>query len=160
MDTISKRLKDTLRNAMQDGGTYSNEAIRQLILGKTGMKYGVDYKESHFAGCLSALKRSGEIIQVQRGEYIKGKSVTRPQDMLSSGALAQKTSGSAVDRTISISQAKEEILQSVQRELVMMKSVTQNIVLPFDTPAEDIQCMLKLKELIKNLEEFERQMGV
>lgn len=64
MDTVSKRLKDTIRSAMEEDRTYSNESIRQLIYGKTGMKYGTDYKETHFADCLNALKKSGEGIRV------------------------------------------------------------------------------------------------
>lgn len=42
MDTISKRLKDALRIAMQEGTTYSNETIRQLIHAQAGMEYGKD----------------------------------------------------------------------------------------------------------------------
>ncbi len=150
MDTVSKRLKDTIRNAMQEDRTYSNESIRQLIYGKTGMKYGTDYKETHFAGCLNALKKSGEIIQVQRGEYKKGRA--RAQE----GPQQQDFSESA-SRDVSMDQVKEDILLSVQQELTYLRSVAQNIVLSFDAPREDIQYMLKLKELVRALEDFQQQ---
>ena len=55
-----------------------------------------------------------------------------------------------------ILQVKKEISQSVKRELSCLKAVTKKIVLPFDTSEEDLQYMLKVKELIRNLEEFER----
>lgn len=154
MDTISKRLKDTVRNTMRKEETYSNEAIRQLIYGKTGMKYGVDYKETHFAGCLSALKKSGEIIQVQRGEYIKGDVKSISDNKLKAEPKEQDFSAVAVEEMRSMQQIRKGVMQSVQGELVYLKSVAQKIVLSFDTPEEDIQYMLKLKELVKSLEEF------
>ena len=159
MDTISRRLKDTLRTAMQDDKTYSTAAIRQLVYGKTGMKYGEDYKETHFAGCLSALKKSGEIIQVQRGEYIKGKIQPQSQSRkrVTVELKNQNLPISETDKTKSLAQEKDEIMQSVQKEVAFLKSVTQNIVLSFDTPEEDIQYMLRLKELIRKLEEFEQK---
>ena len=159
MDTISRRLKDTLRTAMQDDKTYSTAAIRQLVYGKTGMKYGEDYKETHFAGCLSALKKSGEIIQVQRGEYIKGKIQPQSQsrERVTVGLKNQNLPISETDKSKSLAQVKDEIMQSVQKEVAFLKSVTQNIVLSFDTPEEDIQYMLRLKELIRKLEEFEQK---
>lgn len=61
---------------------------------------------------------------------------------------------------MSMAQVKEDILQSVRNELTYLKSITQNIVMSFDTPGEDIQCMLKLKELVRSLEDFEQQMDV
>lgn len=157
METISKQLKDTLRNTMQDKKIYSNEAIRQLIFENTGMKYGEDYKESHFAGCLSALKRNNEIIQVQRGEYKRG-AVKRFSG--NNGFTDQETrsaSEKGADTETSMLQIKKDILLSVKRELAYLKSVTKNIVLSFDTPGEEIQYMLKVKELIGNLEDFEGQ---
>ena len=157
MDTISRRLKDTLRTAMQDDKTYSTAAIRQLVYGKTGMKYGEDYKETHFAGCLSALKKSGEIIQVQRGEYIKGKIRPQSRERVTVGLKNQNLPISETDKSKSLAQVKDEIMQSVQKEVAFLKSVTQNIVLSFDTPEEDIQYMLRLKELIRKLEEFEQK---
>lgn len=157
MDTISRRLKDTLRTTMQDGKTYSTAAIRQLVYGKTGMKYGEDYKETHFAGCLSALKKSGEIIQVQRGEYIKGKIQPQSRERVTVGLKNQNLPISETDKSKSLAQVKDEIMQSVQKEVAFLKSVTQNIVLSFDTPEEDIQYMLRLKELIRKLEEFEQK---
>lgn len=157
MDTISRRLKDTLRTAMQEGKTYSTAAIRQLVYGKTGMKYGEDYKETHFAGCLSALKKSGEIIQVQRGEYIKGKIQPQSKERVTVELKNQNLLISEMDKSKSLTQVKDEIMQSVQKEVVFLKSVTQNIVLSFDTPEEDIQYMLRLKELIRKLEEFEQK---
>ena len=160
METISRRLKDTLRKGMREGRTYSNKAIRQLISDETGMKYGEDYQESHFAGCLNALRKSGDIIQVQRGEYIKGNTGTQSPDRALLEPKTQDSSAAASHNVMTMAQVKENILQSVQRELAYLKSITQNLVLSFDTSEEDIQCMLKLKELVKNLEEFERQMDV
>lgn len=157
MDTISKRLKDTLRTAMQDGETYSNASIRQLVYGKTGMKYGEDYKETHFAGCLSALKKSGEIIQVQRGEYIKGKPQVQSRERVTAELKNQNLLIKETDKSMLLAQVKDEIMQSVQKEVAYLKSVTQNIVFSFDTPAEDIQYMLRLKELVYKLEEFEQK---
>ena len=60
----------------------------------------------------------------------------------------------------SVSQAKGDILKSVSRELTYLKSLAKNIVMSFDTSEEDIQYMLKLKELVKILEQFEQQMRV
>ena len=157
MDTISRRLKDTLRTAMQDDKTYSTAAIRQLVYGKTGMKYGEDYKETHFAGCLSALKKSGEIIQVQRGEYIKGKIQPQSKERVTVELKNQNLLISETDKSKSLAQVKDEIMKSVQKEVAFLKSVTQNIVLSFDIPEEDIQYMLRLKELIRKLEEFEQK---
>lgn len=156
MDTISKRLKDTMRNAMQKEETYSNEAIRQLIYGKTGMKYGVDYKETHFAGCLNALKKSGEIIQVQRGEYIRGDMKSMSNNKPEAELEEQDTSAAMAEEMMPMQQIRKEVMQSVQGELVYLKSAAQKIVLSFNTPEEDIQYMLKLKELVKSLEEFEQ----
>lgn len=152
MDTVSKRLKDTIRSAMQEDRTYSNEAIRQMIYGKTGMKYGTDYKETHFAGCLNALKRSGEIIQVQRGEYKKGRTGAQAQEGPQQQDFSESVSGE-----VSTDQVKEDILLSVRQELTYLRSITQNMVFSFDAPREDIEYMLKLKELIRALEEFQQQ---
>ena len=69
METISKRLKSTLQKEMEIDKIYKNEEIRRLIFEKTGMRYGADYMETHFTGCLCALRKSGDIVQVQRGEY-------------------------------------------------------------------------------------------
>lgn len=160
MDTISKRLKDALRTAMLEGETYSNEAIRQLVYKETGMKYKEDYKETHFAGCLSALKKNGEIIQVERGEYIKGKTRISPQKKSAAESRAQELPQPKMDEIMSMAQVKAEIKQSVQKEVAFLKCITQNIVLSFDTPAEDIQYMLRLKELVKELEEFEQKMDL
>lgn len=54
-------------------------------------------------------------------------------------------------------QVKEDILLSVRQELTYLRSVAQNIVLSFDAPREDIQYMLKLKELVRALEDFQQQ---
>lgn len=158
MDTISKRMKDAVRSAMQENKIYTTEDIRQLIYDETGMKYKVEYKETHFAGCLSALKKSGEIIQMDRGEYRRGNMKVRRW----SGSLMKQETEASSEMTaggeVPISQVKEEIMRSVQRELAFLRPLTKRIVLPFDTPEEDIQYMLKVKELVKNLEEFEQQM--
>lgn len=158
MDTISKQLKDTIRNTMQDGKIYSNEAIRQLIFANAGMKYGEDYKESHFAGSLSALKKSNEIVQIQRGEYKKGNVRSSASnknliDMVTSDFQEQK-----VNEEMAMSKIKNDVMQSVKRELVYLRAVTKDIMLSFDTPGEDLQYVLRVKELIEKLEEFELQM--
>lgn len=158
MDTISKRLKDTLKAGMQAGVTYSNEEMRRIILREAGMEYGKDYKETHFAGCVSSLKKSGEIIQIQRGEYVRGSVKSKSADKGREETERAESSETA-EETVSMAQVKENILQSVRRELVYLKSVTQNIVLSFDTSEEDIQYMLKVKELLRNLQEFEQRAG-
>lgn len=158
METISKRLKDTLRETTQYDRKYTNEGFRQLIFEHTGMKYGEDYQESHFAGCLSALRKSGDIVQVQRGEYRKGDPEPRH-----AGPAAMNTpdfTDSVNDRDVSMAQVKEGIIQSVQRELAYLKSVTPKMVLSFDSSEEDIQFMLKVKELVRTLEEFRRQVNL
>ena len=160
METISKRLKDILRTTMQDEETYSNEAIRQLIYVKSGMKYDEDYKETHFAGCLNALKKSGEIIQVQRGLYRKGKPLTCSGKETVGDTKLQNTPHLERDQAMSIAQVKGEIVHSVQKELTFLKSVTQNIIMSFETPEEDIQFMLNLKEVVKSLEDFERKIDL
>lgn len=158
METISKRLKNTLRKEMERNKVYSNEEIRQLIYEKAGMKYGVDYMETHFAGCLSALKKSGVIKQVQRGEYIKGnpQSLSQSWEQIQPGR--QESSETVEEGSVFLTQTKKEVLESLQRERAYLKSVAQNVVLSFDTPESDIQYMLKLKELDRELEELERMM--
>lgn len=160
MDTISGRLKDTLRNAMQDDKIYSNEDIRQLIYEKKGLKYKEDYLETHFAGCLSALRKSGEIIQIQRGEYKRGNMKKLSQNSCRTEKEMQNTFGQTAEGMVSVSQVKSDVVQSVSRELTYLKSLAKNIVMSFDTSEEDIQYMLKLKELVKILEQFEQQMRV
>ncbi len=157
MDTISKQLKDALRTAMLDGETYSNEAFRHLVYKETGMRFKEDDKETHFAGCLSALKKNGEIIQVGRGEYIKGKPRISPQKKAAAESRSQELSQLKMDETMSMAQVKNEIKRTVEKEVVFLKCITQNIILSYDTPAEDIQYMLRLKELVKKLEEFEQK---
>ena len=158
METISKRLKSTLRKEMERNRIYSNDEIRQLIYEKTGMKYGVDYMETHFAGCLSALKKSGDIKQVQRGEYIKGNIQFLSQSRNQVRPNTPDSAESAEEGTMFLAQTKKEVLESLQKERAYLKSVAQNIVLSFDTPEADIQYMLKLKELDRGLEELERMM--
>lgn len=160
MDTISRRLKDTLRNTMQDDKIYSNEDIRQLIYEKKGLKYKEDYLETHFAGCLSALRKSGEIIQIQRGEYKRGNMKRLSQNSCQAEKEMQNTFGRTAEGMTSLSQVKGDVVQSVSRELTYLKSLAKNIVMSFDTSEEDIQYMLKLKELVKVLEQFEQQMRV
>lgn len=160
MDTISKRLKDAVRASMQEDRVYSNENFRQLIYERTGMKYKVDYLETHFAGCLSALKKSGEIVQIQRGEYKKGNMKRQSGNACGIEKEMLNAAGKAPDGMMPVSQVKEEVLQSVRRELTFLRSRTKNIMMSFDTPEEDIQYMLKLKELVKSLEQFEQQAGV
>lgn len=156
MDTISKRLKDTLRGVMQEDMIYSNEDFRRLIYEKTGMAYKSDYMETHFAGCLSALRKSGEIIQVRRGEYKRGTVKRRLRNTDQAKTVISGIAGQAAE-TVLISQVKADILQSVRQELTYLRSLTKNIVISFDTPEEEIQYMLKCKELVRNLEQFERQ---
>ena len=159
MDTISKRLKDAVRSSMQENRIYTTEDVRQLIFEKTGMRYKAEYRETHLAGCLSALKKSGEIVQVDRGEYRRGNMKVRPWKNGLTGSEIQDSSEVTAKKEVSVSQVKGEIMQSVQRELAYLRPLTKRIVLQFDTPEEDIQYMLKLKELVKNLEEFEQQMN-
>ena len=156
MDTVSRRLKDVVRSAMQEDKIYNNEEIRQLIYEKTGMRYKEEDRETHFAGCLSALKKSGGIIQVERGKYRKGNVRTGLLNSNMSDQESKKFPEIMPENETFILQVKKEISQSVKRELSCLKAVTKKIVLPFDTSEEDLQYMLKVKELIRNLEEFER----
>lgn len=150
MGAISKRLKDTLQKEMEYGKIYSTDEIRDLIYERTGMKYGADYMETHFAGCLNALKKSGDITPVQRGEY-------RRKDPLQINQ--SESSGSEESRTLFLAQTRKEVLESLQRERAYLRSVTQDVVLSLDAPMADLQYMLKLKEMDRVLEELERMMG-
>lgn len=158
METISRRLKSTLRNEMEKDRVYTNDEIRRLIYEKTGMRYGADYMETHFAGCLSALRKSGDIVQVQRGEYKKGNPDAEAQGRAQTQRGRQNAENTAVGANMTLAQIKREVLQSLRRESAYLNSVAQNIVLSFDMPEEDIQYMLKLKELIRKLGEYERMM--
>jgi len=158
LETISKRLKSTLQKEMEIDKIYKNEEIRRLIFEKTGMRYGADYMETHFTGCLCALRKSGDIVQVQRGEYkrVDSESAARRGEQARRGE--PETGQPVIDRTMTLAQVKREVLQSLRRENAYLNAVAQNITLSFDMPEGDIQYMLKLKELIRKLEEFERMM--
>lgn len=143
MSSTSKIIRDAILQSMEDDVVYTNSELKDFIHKKTGMRYGIEYQESHFAGCMATLRRKAQIEQVEYGKHRKSNTPT-------SVSLCTDTASN----TISMDEAKERILASIQNEINYLKEITESIALDFDTADKEGQNIQEIKKLIQSLKDF------
>lgn len=145
MATISAQLKQALLSSMEETIIYNNSQLKELIFEETGMTYGIDYQESHFAGCLTALRKKGLLEQVERGEYRKA---GKAPDRGSADTLSLEVSSP------SLPTVQQEILSYVRKEICDLQNIAKNIQVDYTITDKDYENLVKIKELIQYLQDF------
>ena len=143
MATISAQLKEALLQSMEGDTIYNNSQLKDLIFKETGMTYGKEYQESHFAGCLIALRKKGLLEQVDRGEYRKVKAP------LDSGTAFLSSDGG-----VSLTTVQQEILSYIRKEIHDLQNIAKNINVDYTITDKDYENLVKIKELIQFLQNF------
>ncbi|MBQ8190087.1 MAG: hypothetical protein IJZ44_09950 [Lachnospiraceae bacterium] len=156
MESITKKLKQYILCGSKENVIYDRQEIKQIIE-ESGMKFGTDYKESHFAGTLSALVKKGDLKSVERGKY-----------MLAVGENRKKNLEEIVNEDLKIAESihscmegkdigliKKLVEESVQKECNYLKEVMSEMQLSFNKMEKrDFGNMIQIKELIEYLEDF------
>ena len=151
--TITKILKKSIVESMKEGVSYDRAAIKQLIQENTGMCFGVDYKESHLAGTISALIKKGILVCKERGIY-----------ELAYGGIDDNTDTEEPQHKEDMEQAennelkkiKKLVEESINKEKKYLKEITSNMKISLDTVnRQELDNIMKIKELVEYLEGFQ-----
>ena len=155
--SISKKLKDSFIQGLEENVIYSNPDLKEVIRAQTGMTYGKEYQESHFAGSLTALRKKGILEQVERGQYRKRPQPTSTCPTSAPPAVSTpslRSPAPGTDDRIPLDRAKQAILSSIRAESEQLQKIAERIYLDFAITDEDYQSVQKIRELIQHLQNF------
>lgn len=156
MESITKKLKDNIVSGCISDTVYGREGIKQIIYEQSGMVFGVDYIESHFAGSLASLVKKGQLISVGRGKYQMLSASHSGVGAVQEEELDEKVEIKQInceERTQEISKIINYAEKSVKEECDYLKELMNGVKFSWnDLNKKDIRNMLLIKEMIEYLE--------
>lgn len=157
METITKKLKESILNGGKSKVTYERAGLKKVIEDYSGMRFGIDYQESHLAGTLAALIKKGKLVSPERGKYLlvsADEMDTMNKDKWDF-EIVFPNEEEKTNETRTILEVKKLAKDSVKREVAYLKEITSNVNISLDkVEKDDINNVMKIKELIEYLEEF------
>ena len=153
METITKKLKESICKGAKCGITYERTGLKKVIEEYSGMRFGIDYQESHLAGTLAALIKKEKLISPERGKYLV--IDTDKEDLKFDFEFIFPNEENKPNETRSITEVNQLARDSVKKEVAYLKEITSNVNISLDkVDKDDINNVMKIKELIEYLEGF------
>lgn len=172
-ESITEKVRASILKGCRKNEIYDRKKFVQTVEEISGLRYGIDYKETHLAGVLASLARKGDIICIERGKY-------KIEDSGELNANEENNEGNDNINNVSVKEdeknekdeenkcglkencednefmnVKRLVKISVQKECSYLKKVSHMKVSIEELEKKDFNDMMRIKELIDYLEKFQ-----